>query len=418
MQHFQSVWTKISLTLAIIIIPGMSGAAEKELKKPYPHYWLSIATISQSMPGMSPAMSGLGTIFGGKSPFGPRRELTLQLDSPKVIGEAPMAAHEIPASMNMGKSLPLLTPEKVKSGHSPDEQSPPEKYEKPKARMLIYWGCGENIGKNQPRIIDTAKMNMTDFGKAFAGRSPTHQSPPSPRTGWTYGDWPNNEKRTDIPADSSLVGSHLIKGNYTIDIPFALDKKRDFMAPVEFSSVTALSNAAVKVDWKEIPTAIGYFATAMGHNESTGETIFWSSSEVQETGFGLMNYLTPADVNKFIKDKVIMPPMRTSCTVPPVFKDAQGAMLQFIAYGEELNLVHPPKPKDPKKAWVIDWAVKARLKSTGMTTLMAMGDDSGSGSAQKGTTGQTDETAGEKSEQGIVNPIEDVKERIRGLFGF
>lgn len=424
MRRYSSGLTMILLAVATLVMPGLSGAAEKEKKKPYPHYWMSIATISQSMPGMPTEMPGIGALFGGKSPFGPRRELTLQLESPRVIGEAPMAAHEIPPDQKMGESLPLLTPEKDKSDRSPTRQTQPEKYEKPKVRMLIYWGCGENIGKGQPKVIDTAKMSMSEFGKAFAGRSPTHQTPPSPRKGWTYGDWPNSDKKTEIPSDSSLVGSHLIKGNYTIDIPFSLDKKRDFMAPVEFSSISSLPNGATKVEWKEIPTAIGYFATAMGHNQSSGETIFWSASEVQETGFALLDYLTPTDVNKYIKEKVVLPPTRTSCIVPPVFKDAQGAMLQFIGYGEELNLVHPPKPKDPKQPWNIEWSVKARLKSTGMTTLMAMDDDSGKKATRKtrkkvqpkeedaaDSSGQENESRGEKSKEGI-------QDRIKGLFGF
>ena len=256
MRHFLAGRALIPLAVAILIIPGLSEAAEKEKKKPYPHYWMSIATVSQSMPGMPSAMAGIGALFGGKSAFGPRRELTLQLESPQTPGEAPMARHEIPSGQKMGESLPLSTPESEKSERSAGKEAMPEKYEKPKVRMLIYWGCGENIGKGQPRVIDTAKMSMAEFGKAFAGRSPAHQPPPSPRKGWTYGNWPNSDKKTEIPSDSSLVGSHLIKGNYTIDIPFTLDKKRDFMAPVEFSSIISLPNGATKVEWKEIPTAI------------------------------------------------------------------------------------------------------------------------------------------------------------------
>ncbi|MFZ3207259.1 MAG: hypothetical protein WA140_00260 [Geobacteraceae bacterium] len=81
----------------------------------------------------------------------------------------------------MGESLPLLTPKVEKSEHTPGERTQPEKYEKLKARMLIYWGCGENIGKGQPKVLDTVKMSMSEFGKAFAGRGPTHKAPPSPR---------------------------------------------------------------------------------------------------------------------------------------------------------------------------------------------------------------------------------------------
>ncbi|MBI5485155.1 MAG: hypothetical protein HY888_11930, partial [Deltaproteobacteria bacterium] len=345
MSNSSTRWMTATFLTTALMVAATAGAAPKETKKPYPHYWLSIATVNQSMPGMPAEMTGMAGLFGGKSSFGPKRELLLQLESPQTTPEKPSAQDEIPPGQKMGAALPLVTPKVEKTPHEQGERRPPEQYEKPKARMLIYWGCGENIGKGQPKVIDTSKMGMAEFGQAFSGRTPTHQTPPAPRKGWTYGEWPNRDDRTDIPADSSLVGAHRVKGNYTIDIPFSLDAKRDFMAPVEFTSISSTAGTATKVDWKEVPTAIGYFATAMGHNQSTGETIFWSASEVPETGFALLDYLTPADVSRFIKDKVVMPTSRTTCTVPPVFKDAEGAMLQFIAYGEELNLAHPPKPK-------------------------------------------------------------------------
>jgi hypothetical protein len=323
----------------------------------------------------------------------------------------------------MGSSLPLVTPTTEKSEYVPPERGErPEQYEKPKARMLIYWGCGETIRKGQPKVIDTATMAPADFGKALAGRSPTQQTPPTPRTGWTYSEWPNKEDRTDIPEESSLVGSHIVKSNYTPDIPFALDKKRDFMAPVEFSPLQKTPAGALKVEWKSIPTASGYFASAIGHDEKSGESIFWSASEVPEPGFALQNYLTPGDIARFIKEKVILDPSRTACTVPPIFKEGQAGMLQFIAYGEELNLVQPPKPKDPKKRWDIKWSAKVRLKSTAMMPLMA---DEGGDSARKASSTKKGKQSAEPAEEtreepgsGTESPAKEIGNKLRGLFGF
>ncbi len=409
--------------MVLLSLAAMAQAAEKEKTKPYPHYWMSVATSSQSIPGMPSEMSGIAGLFGKKGGFGPRRDLHLQLESPQSEPAKPQADHEIPPGQNMGKALPLVTPKIEKVEREPVERGKPEQYEKPKARMLIYWGCGETIGKGQPRVIDTATMSPVEFGRAFAERSPTHQTPPAPHKGWTYGEWPNNQDKKDVPKDSSLVGAHLVKGNYLPDIGFSLDSKRDFMAPVEFSSVQATAGGATKVEWQSIPTAIGYLASAIGHDQKTEESIFWSSSEVPEIGFGLQDYLTPGDVSRFIKEKVVMPPTRTSCTVPPIFKDAQGAMLRFIAYGEELNLIHPPRPKDPNQAWNPLWSVKVRLKSTGMTTLMAAGDDGNrkSRSDRKGKqpSKPQDEEAGETktpdSDSGLLpSPVK----KLKGLFGF
>ncbi len=412
------------LSLSLVV---SSFGAEKP--KPYPHYWMSIATSSQSIPGMPAEIGGIASMFGGKKMFGPKRELHLQLEAPRVPADAPKADHNIPPEQKMGASLPLVTPTVEKSEYvAPERGEIPEKYEKPKVRMLIYWGCGETIGKGQPKVIDTATMTPVEFGKAFAGRTTTHQSPPSPRQGWTYGEWPNKDDRTDIPADSSLIGSHLIKSNYTPDITFALDKKRDFMAPVEFSPLQKTANGALKVEWKPIPTAIGYFATAIGHNQDSGETIFWSASEVAEPGFALQNYLTTGDVTRFIKEKVILDPSRTACTIPPIFKEGQPGMMQFIAYGEELNLTQPPKPKDPKKRWDIEWSAKVRLKSTAMMPLMATeGADSSKASsskkAKKSDEPKEDSSNNSGSEikdsgDNTGSPAKDIGNRLRGLFGF
>jgi len=411
----------------VLLLSTVSAHAAEKIK-PYPHYWMSVATTNQSIPGMSGQMSGMASLFGGKSAFGPRRELLLQLESPQLAAGKPQAAHVIPPGQNMGESLPLVTPQMEKREHLPGERERPEKYEKPKARMLIYWGCGETIGKGQPRVIDTAKMSPAEFGKVFAGRSPAHQVPPSARKGWTYGEWPNSDDRSDVPKDSSLIGNHVVNGNYLPEISFVLDKKRDFMEPVEFSAVQATPSGGTKVDWQAIPTAIGYFATAMGHDQQSGDSIFWSASEVPEIGFALQDYLTPADVKRFIKEKVVMDASRTTCTVPPVFKNTQAAMLQFIAYGEELNLIHPPKPKDPKKAWDPKWSVKVRLKSTGMTTLLAGDDDSGAKSRSSSKKRQSSKSQDEDSSDsraaddeagsGSEKSKSGVGDRLRGLFGF
>ncbi len=429
-----------SIGRTIMVASGLAAclcapvqAAEKAKQravKPYPHYWMSIATSNQGIPGMGGEMAGMAALFGGRSPaFGPRRDLQLQLESPRPLPAEPEALHGIPPGQNMGASLVLATPpEPEKREQAPTaEQGTPEAgtYEKPKARMLIYWGCGETVGKGQPRVIDTATMTPAEFGKALAGRTPTHQTPPRPHKGWVYADWPNPKDRKDIPRDSSLVGEHLIQGNYVPDIRFSLDQKRDFMAPVEFTTVEARPGGAMKVEWKAIPTAIGYFATVMAHDEKSGDTIIWTTSEVPETGFALMDYLTPGDVSRFIRDKVVMEPARTSCTVPPVFTGAAGAMLRFVAYGEELNLIHPPKPKDPRQPWEPQWSVKARLKSTGMTPLMASGEGGAKKARKPALSRQPDQKAGEEdegrsdtgdSESG--KPKGGVGERLRGLFGF
>jgi len=79
------------------------------------------------------------------------------------------------------------------------------------------------------------------------------------------------------------------------------------------------------------------------------EMVFWTSSEVPEVGMGLIDYQTNPAVDRWLKEKVLLEPSATKCTVPKgIFGEGGGAMLRMIAYGSELNLAHPPRPTDPK----------------------------------------------------------------------
>jgi hypothetical protein len=401
--------TCCAVTVVIILLSAsIALSAEKGKTNPVTQYWMSVATQNTSIPGMSQeGMSGIqGMIIGKMAGIGPKRSLLLQLNSPRTRPPDPEATHDIPPGLNMGKTLPLLTPEREKPVRG---EEPEGKMEKPKVRILFYWGCGEAVRPGQPKVLDTEKMSMVDFGKAMSGRSGSAQHPPSMRAGWAYAEWPNKKDNTDVPQSGSLQGDHFIHGNYTPDIKFIVGERHDFMAPVEFTSTKGGLTDSITFQWKKIPTAIGYFAMAIGHNEKSGETIIWSSSDAQEPGYGLITYLPPADVSRFIKEKVVMGPEVTSCTVPKgIFKDAKGAALQFIGYGDELNIAYPPKPKNSTKPHEYIWAMKLRNKSTGMLPL---GQDEIKDSKKK----QDEQPTGEKP-AGAPEQMKKALDKIKGLF--
>ena len=105
---------------------------------------------------------GMGAMFGGGGGNTVQRELYLRLGSiqPPATG-APRADHFMPPSVRLGKSVPLLTPQ-IERG--PVDQMPGDPREKPKGRMLIFWGCGEHAAKGQPIILDFAKCGGSDAG--------------------------------------------------------------------------------------------------------------------------------------------------------------------------------------------------------------------------------------------------------------
>jgi hypothetical protein len=98
-------------------------------------------------------------------------------------------------------------------------------------------------------------------------------------------------------------------------------------------------------------------------------------------------------------------------------------MLNFIAYGDELNVVHPPRPKDPKQVWEQIYAVKVRLKSTGMT-MLAEGDMSG---GRKRAPSRTEAPAEQQPDDRATAPpprtpgagdlLQEGAKALRGIFG-
>jgi hypothetical protein len=377
----------VSLLIIVctIMLIGWVGTADSAEKTPVTRYWMSVSTEKGAFPGMTPGSMGpgalLGAIMGRGGDSG--RRLQLQVNSPKSLPSDPEATHDIPPGQNMGPTLPLITPDMSRDQSEPQEDRPEKKMEKPKMRMLVYWGCSETIRPGQPYVIDTEKASLAEFGRVFQGRYVSSQNPPSPHGGRSYADWPNKKDSKRVPANGSLVGNHFVHGNYVPDIKFAIDSGHDFMAPVEFTSKKGSPAESFFFQWNSIPTATGYFATAMGHDGKTGTMIIWTSSDVRETGGSLMNFLPNDDVRRLIREKVVMPPSVTQCVVPKgIFKDAQGAMIQFIAYGDELNVGYPPKPKDPI------WTVKVRRKSTSMLPLMEMAGRGASSGEESGGEGE------------------------------
>jgi len=408
-----------TLTLAF---PLPTSAQQQQIvRPPIAVYWMSIETTSGM--GAGGAMGMMASMLGRGE--GAQRTMHLQLGSSQAASGEPKAGHDIPPGLNMGQTLPLVSPKRAPETPA-READLPEGMEKPKGRMKIYWGCGNDVRSGQPIVIDFAKVAAGQ--QTFNIPSVRVSVPSGPASGRsrTYGDWPNPEDTKPIPATASLRGDHVIKGNYSPDIRFPLGERHDFMAPVSFAPLQKTASGGMSVQWKTISAATGYFAFAMGATEGTDDIVMWSSSEVAETGGALFNYIPPGEVARLIRDKVVMPPQTTECTVPgQVVKEMGTPFLRFIAYGDELNLVHPPRPQDTSQPWEQIWAVKVRLKSTaGLMLAEGMGGARGEGEAreERAPSQARPEVAPKpQPEQKSGGAVDDaVKEGVkifRGIFG-
>ena len=345
-----------------VALPLPLLAQTQQIRPPIAVHWMSAETAGGMGMDLPP---GMGSLMPPGMQGGKRMKLDLG-SSQQARGDA-HAAHAIPPGLAMGQSLPLVTPRGERTPVRERDEEP--EYERPKGRMLIYWGCGEAVRPGQPVIMDFASLNPQDAARAFRSRGISRPRGPAPGRNRTYGTWPNQEDSRPIPPAGSLRGDHTISGNYSPEIRFSVGERHDFMEAVTFDPVRKTPGGAFAVKWRSVPTATGYFATAIGQGDKQNDLVTWSSSEVQEMGQVLMDYIPPAEVERLIREKVVMPPQTTECTVPAGVFKGEASMFNFIAYGSELNLVHPPRPKDPKQVWEQEWALKLRLKSTAMTML-------------------------------------------------
>ena len=352
------------------------GTPQQVVRGPVATYWVTADTVS-GLGAMSAGGGGMGAMLGMLSGRGggPLRTLDLRLGSSQAASGPPQAAHLIPPGMAMGPQLPLLTPEPSKpQPPSPPERDLPEGVERPKGRMLIFWGCGEQAGPGQPVVIDFSRIAAGQAVPNLVSRSLRLPRGPSYGTSRTYGHWPNERDPQPVPAQASLVGEHQVKGNYSPDIRFNVER-HDFMPPVELAQAKTASSAQ-QLTWKPVTGATGYFMSAFGGGAGpggdSGDVVIWTSSAVQEMGSSLAGHVPPAEIARLIRERVVLAPDRTECTVPAeVIRAMPMGMLTFVAYGDELNFAHPPRPADPKVPWDIQWAVKLRVRSS---TMMPLGE--------------------------------------------
>jgi hypothetical protein len=350
---------------AIVCLAGAAGSMAHAAPGAAPGgtavYWMTADTTS----GMG-AMAGGGAstgamaraMMGGGSMPSYGHNLQLQLGIGRTAPGTPAAEHIPPAGLQAGPSLPLVSAvNKPAAPGTYDWKSMP----KPKGRILIYWGCGDHARAGQPAVIDFATMTAGKMPPAFA--TIKTMTPPSASGYATYGEWPNARSQAHVPAGGSLVGEHLVKGNYTPDIKFTVARNQDFLAPVQISGNEAGAMGSVPLSWRPVAGARAWLVSTMG-SAGNGDLILWSSSESQVLAMAMGN-IAPGEIDRLVAAKVLLPASATRCTVPAeVAKAAESAMLMTTALGGEANFSYPARPAKAPAGWHPDWAVKLLTKST------------------------------------------------------
>ncbi|WP_294766240.1 hypothetical protein [uncultured Rhodoferax sp.] len=420
-------------TLVALAAPH-AQAQTQVVKPPVAQYWMDVATMSMAGMDEMPAMGGLGGMAAGmmgmkgmgENSFGatkgmmPGRWLDIAVTTQRKPAGT-QGTQAIPAGMTMGPSLTLLPPEPVTSkstvpqGRSETEESVPEQ---PKGRILLYWGCGETVRAGQPKVLDFSTAKPEDYAQFMRGRA-TRERGAVAAPG--HAIWPNAQNKQMVPKGASLVGDHQVTGEgIPASLQFAIGQAQDFMPPLGLST-TGGGAAASQVRWPAQPNARAVFLSAMGGSDSKdggNEMVIWSSAETPEPGWGLMDYLSPANLDKWLADKTLLPGSQTQCAIPAgIFAKADGAMVRGIAYGQELNLAHPPRPTDKKIPWAPDWAARVRVKSVAMLPLDGANGQRTPAAAPKAEAPNPEAPQENKSLLPAVPGVPGLGNVLKGLFG-
>jgi hypothetical protein len=358
---------------------------------PVANYWMDVTTASGmgammtrggSRPDMAQIMS---MMHGGAGQV--NHALNLYLAS-KQKAAAPQANHLIPPGMQMGASLPLVAPAAAKPA-----EATPGIFERPKGRMLIYWGCGEHAGPGQPTVIDFSKLAAGQMPPGYAAMMAAVAAAHPPRPGQSagYGEWPNQVDSRSVPATASLIGAHKIEGNYSPPIAFSLAQGQDFMPGLGLRESGELPSGAVALSWTPAAQATGY-ALSMFGSSGGNDVVVWTSAN-KATAMPTMDYLSPAQVKTLVASGSVLGPATRQCTVPAeVTKISPAGMVMMIGYGPEAHF--SDNPKTPT------WTVRARYKTTA-SVMLGMGDMMGAADDEDASQIRQQEQPTKKKKKGF-----------------
>jgi hypothetical protein len=394
----------VSVSAAVLVgaAPAKKAAAAKD-PPPIASYWMDVATQSGLGAGMTPgARPDMGQVMsmmqgGGGAVM---HTLDLRLASRDKPAAAPQADHLIPPGLQMGASLPLVTPQVVRE--EPVKPGLPTGFQQPKGRMLIYWGCGEHVGAGQPLVVDFAKVVAGQMPPGMAAMASMAHVVSGPHSAPGFGKWPNERDSRPVPAAGSLAGAHKVQANYAPPIDFSLAAAQDFMPGLGLREAATLPSGASQLTWQAAPQATGYALAMFGSNQSQ-DVIMWSSGN--RAAMTTMDYLAPSEVRRLVTAGAVLPPSTTQCVLPAEVAAASPfGMVTMIGYGPEANFAEAPKA--PK------WVTKVRYKTTasvmrGMAGMMGQtgASDDGDGPPQAQAPAQQQQPQRKKRGLGGIGGI-------------
>lgn len=414
----------LCLALAATLTAALPASSQQG-KNPPTNLYIDVLTHNMAgMPDMGGMMGGLGGFMarrmGGADASKPTYPTTraggmtgqyLDIALHNSLKPGIEAQEQVPAGLKLGKALTLvpIDPSKPTQG-----STPPGKVPDVQVKITEYWGCGAAIRPGQPKV---ATFKLKGNGKSVDPNNPMgamqgidfQQTGSISREirvddrdidlkpGWVY--WPNRQYGKQVPSGARIAGDHRITGDgIPASMQFQVEQAADFMPKIGLRTQGELTDA-ISLSWGSVERARAFHITGM-HVQMLGENSYaltlWSSAEIPGAREDLHTNLTSGQLDKWLKQKALLPATASSCTIPKgIFAGTskQGgqemaipAMLNMTAYGPESWITYPPKPADPKQPWNPEWSVRLRARSS--ATAMLGLDFSGMQQQEEGEDGQ------------------------------
>lgn len=292
---------------------------------------ITVSTARFIFPGM-PAVPGAPE--AAKPPA--VRSLSIELASDAAFAHGAKVTVAVPEGLKAGSKIDLLI--------DPRAGKPAAKQEPTKVKLLEYWGSGREIGVNQPKITAPGAV-QTD--------AVTEQIPDK-----TYAYWPAADSKP-LEDGAATIGAYTLKSDCCGSTSVTLADQQGFLDPVNITSADSEPDLdkPIVVRWKPVANAAGYLLNAYGGGDK--QTVTWTSSAKPELARGI-EYMpvSKEDLEKFIKEGVLIPSYVASCTIPAgVFKGSASVMLVMTAVGKDMV-----QTKDGIETWVV-------VRSTGSLVL-------------------------------------------------
>jgi len=192
-------------------------------------------------------------------------------------------------------------------------------------------GCGDNVGAGQPVIIDFAKVAAGQRPPNMVSRQIKGASGPALGRNRTYGDCPTlkirNPSRRRLAARRSSRPRQLLARNQVSHRRAPRLHGAGVVLPARQNAFRRHAGAM-----ENGPNGYGLLRHRHGrrrrHQRCRDVVIERSAGNGRRAD----GFVPPAEVARLIREKVVMPPQTTECTVPARCEGTGHGFLRFVAY--------------------------------------------------------------------------------------